>query len=55
MDQNNGLFGSPFDNVKKIVKAKPRRLAKILATDRVAIIVTNRRARKGIKQDGFSR
>jgi hypothetical protein len=28
MDQNNGLFGSPFDNVKKIVKAKPRRLAK---------------------------
>lgn len=34
---------------------KPPRLARILETDRLAIIVTNRRARAGIRQDRIKR
>lgn len=45
-------------NVKSPIKGKSlaqRRLGRILEGDRLAIIITNRRARIGLETDGISR
>lgn len=54
---NLGIFGPkvPAQPVGRVMSTSQRKHAQILAMDPLAIRITNRRARKGIRQDGFSR
>ncbi len=51
------VFGPkiPAKPLGYVMSPSRRKHAQILAADPLALIVTNRRARKGIRQDGFKR
>jgi hypothetical protein len=53
----NGLDiqGQPLEILSKEPRKGPHRLGAILDADRITVIITNRRARAGMKPNGFSR